>query len=600
MKRSTLLVGTIFFALIGLLFIVNLFVILPAEAAQVVPDFPQAITAPPEITNLYPIYGYNDTTTFLSIDGLNFVTDTAVYLDATQLMTVSVFSSTFLEAQVPPGLPLDSYDVRLVNPDSTEGVWADAYSVLLPITPTITAVSPNKGPNNLPLTIDIYGKNFHEGSWATLLPGFFDLGALYYVDSSHLKAIIPQNIPTGVYTLEVSTSNEMFTSQLPNAYEAFDPDLNTDLFAGEYGLWRQPLTIRMGDPITPVIGLNVRRQGGFTDTVPVDFYMDAPSAAAGGTWIGQSTTPPLPPNSMLSTLPLEWVPPGIGNVTIFAVIDPTDQTFEVDETNNIISRTIKVLPPLLGDTVSPVVTGFRINNGAVKTNNRHVVLDTTAVDNIGGSGVESILFAEFAYVQSAGTWLPVRVSDWLPFAEASINHPTVLVASPGLHFFKVWVADKVGNVSAPATSFINFQPASAYISDGEVHVYRMPTQVGVNWQVQLTMEYGIADVYVWDPNSGLVDIRENVTLSQTIDFTAAQTGVYQIEVEGQGSASYQLQMRPTAGLGGVPPLDFAGPLAVNGRAQPFVSVAEEPGDDVGLSDPPSTYYTVMLPVVIKN
>jgi hypothetical protein len=39
---------------------------------------------------------------------------------------------------------------------------------------------------------------------------------------------------------------------------------------------------------------------------------------------------------------------------------------------------------------------------------------------------------------------------------------------------------------------------------------------------------------------------------------------------------------------------------VNGRAQPFAQVDDEPDDDIGLSDPPSTYYSIFLPAVIKE
>lgn len=598
MKRSILLLGTVFFAFTGLLSLAHFFVVLPAEAADTAPDMPQATAAPPEIFNIYPTFGYKDETTFVIIDGINFVTDTAVYLDAIQLMTVTASTSTFLDVEVPPGLPFGAYDVRVVNPDATQAVWADAYTVLANAEPTITAVSPNKGPNDLPLTIDIYGQNLHEGSWGNFTPGFYDLGTLYYVDSTHLRAVVPQNIPTGVYTLEVSTPNELYTSQFAKAYEALDPSQDTDLFAGDYGLWRQPLTIRLGDPLPPTIGLNVRRQGGLTDVVPVDFYLNAPSTAAGGTWIGQSTTPPLPPNSTLSTLSLEWTPPGVGNVTLFAVIDPADEIVELDEANNIISRTVKVLPPSPGDITPPVVTGFRINNGAVQTNLRQVVLDTTAVDDNGTDNLHSILFVEFAYVQSAGTWMPVRASDWLPFTEASVSRPTKLIPSPGLHFFKVWVADKAGNISAPAAAFINYKPDDVTIGDGEVHVYRLPLQANDSWQVQTTTSFGITDLYVWNPADELVDIRENGDAIQTIVFTAAETGIYQIEVEGRSNALYQLSIAPSA-AGGAVPLAVDGPLAVTGRAQPFVDTGSEPTDDIGLPDPPPAN-VVYLPAAIKD
>ena len=304
MKRLVSLVTVVVLALVALMFLTNLFSLAPVEAAAV-PDGPEAVNAPPVITSLNPPYGYNDFPTTLLIDGLNFVTETAVYLNAIQLTDMSFISSTSLTATVPSGLLPGSYDVRLVNPNETPAVWVDAFAVLTPTLPLLTAVFPDKGPNNLPVTIDIYGKNFPDGSFASLLPGFIPLEGLIYVNSSHLRAVVPKDIVTGVYTLEVSTPNES-SVLLPNAYEAIDPAVGTDLSAGEYDLWRQPLTIRLGDPITPVIGLMVHRQGGLLPipAVPVNFFLNGPSEAAGGILIGQRNALQLKPDSQQPTLPL--------------------------------------------------------------------------------------------------------------------------------------------------------------------------------------------------------------------------------------------------------------------------------------------------------
>ena len=173
--------------------------------------------------------------------------------------------------------------------------------------------------------------------------------------------------------------------------------------------------------------------------------------------------------------------------------------------------------------------------------------------------------------------------------------------SPGIHYVKVWVADKAGNISAPRMAAINYRPDSIYIGDGEIHVYRRVLQAGENWQVQLTMQFGgVADLYVWDPAGVNVGIREAGDPVQTISFTAGQTGVYQVEVEGRPGGYYNLAVTQLPAAGGALPADLDGPSVITGRAQPFLLPDDEPGDDVGLPDAPAAYETIMLPVVIKN
>lgn len=85
-------------------------------------------------------------------------------------------------------------------------------------------------------------------------------------------------------------------------------------------------------------------------------------------------------NDTASTAALDWGAQAAGSYTILAEIDPDGTVPETNELNNVVSRTVTILPPL-ADTTSPVVTGFWINGGASRTATRGVTLTVTATDD---------------------------------------------------------------------------------------------------------------------------------------------------------------------------------------------------------------------------
>ena len=568
----------------------------PVDNFASVATFVAPPSTDPIILSIDPTYGFNDVQSSFIITGFNFQPGAVALLDGTLPLATTFLADTTLQADVPPGLAPDTYDVWVINPDSATDILLYAFTVIENQPPAITAVSPPQGPSGIPVVIDIFGSNFVDGSAATLSPGFYPLNMIF-IDSTHLRAIVSPLVPTGLYTVEVANPNETF-GQLPNAYEVFDTAVHTDLFAEPFDFWRSPLSIRMDDPITPYIGLDVRRQGGAATlpSVDVDFYLGAP----GGTFIGRSQALSLAPNNFQTTIPLAWMPPGAGQFTLYAVIDPDNAVTEMVESNNIVSRTITVLPPLPADVTPPLITDFNVNGGVDHTSQRQVTLNITATDEIGGSGVLSLLYVEYEYNQSIGDWVPVQMSDWLPYSSANVDYPWALLPSAGLHYLQAWVADGSGNISAPFSRFISYQPDSVSIAPGQVHVYRKILASGDGLTVRLTiLDGGTVDLYVWKPDATLVEVHEGVTSFQEITVNADQDGVYQIEVEGQTSAEYKLEFVFTAGA---PPA--ADPLAIGrilrARSTPFFLPDDEPGDDAGLPSPPSNNATIMLPIVIKN
>ncbi len=550
----------------------------------------------PGITDVQPNYGEAITVT---IYGYNFEPGTTVTLNDIPLTTVNYLNNMQLEAFVPAGIPAGTYDVWVKNPGGETGVLLDGFTVIPSgQSPIVTAVLPSQGANNIPIVVDIFGANFAPGGAAVLLPDYIPLGGVQFINSSHLRAVVPSLIATGVYTLEVANPDEN-SGQLPNAYTAFDPALSTDLYASALDFWVSPLSIRLGDVVTPQLGLNIHRQGGLAalSSVDVDFYVGPP----GGNLIGRSQAFSLAPDSVRTTVPLAWTPTSAGTFTLYAVIDPDDAVAESIESNNIISRTITVLPPLPSDITPPVITNFTINDGATSTSQKQVVLDVTATDV--GSGVESVLFVEYEYVQSVGGWVPGQMSDWLPYADANVDYPWALLPSPGVHYLQVWGADAAGNISAPFSQFIGYQPDVIDISAGQIHVYRERLTLGAGLQVRLTvLDGGTVDFYVWRPDASLVQLVEGVNIFEEIVFTADMDGVYQIEVEAQTNANYRLEIIPMAGPTAVPHIldDLKLDGILRARGQPFLLPDDEPGDDVGLPDAPSNVETVMLPIILKD
>jgi len=98
------------------------------------------------------------------------------------------------------------------------------------------------------------------------------------------------------------------------------------------------------------------------------------------------------------------------------------------------------------------VDTFSINDGAANTDNRQVRLSTTAHDNPGGSGVASLLYIEYEFIQSIADWVPVAIGDWLAYDETRTDYLWALQPSAGVHYLQVWVADGAGNISLDTPS----------------------------------------------------------------------------------------------------------------------------------------------------
>ncbi|MEM7134582.1 MAG: hypothetical protein AAF702_50420 [Chloroflexota bacterium] len=323
------------------------------------------------------------------------------------------------------------------------------------------------------------------------------------------------------------------------------PNQVGDLYSAPQRLWTDPLSLYTSQIVE--MGLGVSRSGGQQSitSVEVTFFHNASGEAM---LIGRSEIPVIGVRGFGSTEKLQWNNPPEGTYTLWAEIDPDNLFDETDESNNVISRTISVRQPV-GDITAPQIEALVINNGAKETNNRQIEIQIEAQDNSGELG--SALYLELHWNDSAGLWIPVQSTGWLP---SVLTYPLELDAASGLRYIQAWVADKTGNISAhSAKASIHYKQATESIEAGETHVYRRYLEVPQCLYVIITPQSGDADLYIWPPDfteGGLYWFSLNGGgEADEIVAMAEEAGIFQIEVDGFTPAEYQstIEIRESCG-----------------------------------------------------
>ncbi len=558
----------------------------------------------PVVTAVTPNSGTNDEVTIITIDGGFFQDGAAASLDGTPLQSILFVNDGRLLAVVPNGLAPGTYDLTVTKPGEHSGVLPRAFTVLTTDPPAVTTVSPSQGPNDMPVSLDIRGVNFSPEVTASLQWNGEEvpLVDLAFMDSTHLMAVVPVSTTSGLYGLVVANPDGQ-SGALADAFQVLEPAESNDLYADPIDLWLDPPAVHAGSAIT--LGLTLHRQGGQADLMDVDvrFYLE------GGVPTLEAQAAVLPPRSAV-TVTIEWTPPAAQGVyTLYAQIDPEDEVPENNDTNNLISRTVTVLPPL-PDITPPVVESLAINyygsGSYLYTADPGVTLDTVASDEPGGSGVAHLLFIEYVLNQSEGGWDAVQWSGWLPYETARTRCAWRLVSLRGVHYIQVWAADGAGNISpTPSSQMINYLSVYYNLIYGrQAHVYRQPMDAGALLRVDvsaLTYESGFLFV-VWDPDGQLVAHRTIWGSGSSANYqirTHTMEGTYQIEIIGILSRSrYWVRVLPTAGSetgAGVAMRPLEGVAE-----QPVVPPSSVPGRHVGIPSAPVTTYRVFLPTILRD
>ena len=87
----------------------------------------------PVLLDISPNVGSADADTPVVITGSNFITTPVLMLGETWLISVTQVSTTTLNAVVPAGIPVGTYDLTLFNGDCQESVLSAAFTIEVPI-----------------------------------------------------------------------------------------------------------------------------------------------------------------------------------------------------------------------------------------------------------------------------------------------------------------------------------------------------------------------------------------------------------------------------------------------------------------------------------
>lgn len=428
---------------------------------------PSPIIRDPLITSVTPSDGYTDEATPLVITGRNFVADSQVMLQGGSdeqtitLAPVTFVDTTRLEVEVPAVLSAGRYDLIVTNPGDKQGILENAFNVLDPsANPDIQELRPDYGRADLPNHINIYGTNLinQEGFSVAISDTIL---AVDYISGTHVRASIPANVlPSGVYSVTVTNPGGN-SATLPSAYTIYS-DNDEDFAAYDYEFWTEPIIPRSNQEAQ--VGIIIHRRGGTQSSQEflVSFYPDDPQRGVAS--FGDATVSLRSGRTLLSNSSVVWEAPATG--TIYAELDSTSAISETSESNNLVSREITVLPAA-EDQIAPTIESFTLNGGSTTTTARNISFVIEATDPQPTTQVAWVFVMEYEYSQGTEQWWPVHPlhpteNDWKPIEQFTTWN---LANIPGKRYLQVWVADKAGNVSAPASQSIIYGPESTGIAN---------------------------------------------------------------------------------------------------------------------------------------
>jgi hypothetical protein len=130
---------------------------------------------------------------------------------------VTYVDSTTLTATVPAGVAPVTYDVTVTNPSpcNLSGTLPDGFTIKE--APTVIAVSPGTGPNNITTDVTITGTNFEPTPTVTV--DTTPLINVTYVTSTTLTATVPAGIAPGTYDVTVTNPSPCnLSGTLPDGF----------------------------------------------------------------------------------------------------------------------------------------------------------------------------------------------------------------------------------------------------------------------------------------------------------------------------------------------------------------------------------------------
>ena len=567
----------------------------------------------PTLCGVCPTWGCVDDDVPVCLIGGGFVDPSASI--GGQALNIHLANQHIIQATLGAGLGAGVYDVSVVNQCALTATLPAAFTLYS--RPHILAIRPPEGYQDAPTELTICGEGLAPGVKAYIQVGInrIELGNQATYGESCLVGTVPEGIEAGEHTIIVESPCGTATG----AYRVLAETLNDDLWGRSEGLWTDPaICPRESEDIN--VGLFVHRRGGKIplENVTVRFYEGDPQQP-GAVLIGDGVIPEMPervtPYERIhgtSTSAVPWTPSqGVMGYTLYAVIDPDDQVLEDIEGNNVVSRTVQVLPSIPGiDLVAPHVDEFQINSGADTVFDQQVDLHVQATDfaqpGSTPSGMDQFKIVELLFNEAAGYWVPVRASGWQTFSEDSTwtLHP-----QNGLHFLQAWASDKAGNVSRYAyQQRVNYSHSCTPVARDGVQVYRQDVAAGDTIYAELISCQGDADLYIWPPDwpgRGPWVSNQTGSATEVLSFTAPISGEYQIEVYGYTAAEYSIQIEVQPGS----VLPWANSRSVAGskdnnptRTSPAVPPSSVPRTDLmsGAPPEPPQVHPVYLPLVVMG
>jgi len=181
-----------------------LFFVLAISCGRDFNRFPGSDGASFSLTSIEPTEGTNEADVSIVLRGSNFTGNPRVLIGATECTSVAVITSSLISAVIPAGMGAGLYDVSLIGDDLDEDIITDAYTVIDPSTLTVTAIEPNEGLDNVPVTVTITGANFLTGATVTI--GGTSLESVSVEDSTTIEAVVPPGITPATYDVIVYNS----------------------------------------------------------------------------------------------------------------------------------------------------------------------------------------------------------------------------------------------------------------------------------------------------------------------------------------------------------------------------------------------------------
>lgn len=197
------------------------------------------------------------------------------------------------------------------------------------------------------------------------------------------------------------------------------------------------------------------------------------------------------------------------------------------------------------DASPPSIQQVDLSSAGQLVRSREVTLEVKASDR-GGAGMGSVIVAEYVFSgDESDTWRLVATSGWRAYRQPGLTLGWTLSDTPGVHYLRVFAADRAGNVSRdPGVVFISYQPPGPTpIGLDEAHLYRVALPRLPLATARMSVTSGNPDLYVRGPGVLQTPISDEPV--EAISFPA-EPGVYELGVIGYQAGSYTLELGSAA------------------------------------------------------